>query len=191
MIKAIIFDCFGVLITDALSAMIDTLKVDDPVTADEIIGLTVMANKGILDPEVSRPAIAKLLGLSHEEYLQKLRTDEVKNDALLTYIKELRNDYKIGLLSNVSRGGLTMRFTPEELSGFDAVVPSGDTGFAKPSPEAYEIAADQLGVRTTECIMIDDRTDYCDGAVAVGMQAIQYISLDQLQAHLRALLNNS
>lgn len=187
MIKALIFDCFGVLITDALSAMVGDLKTSDPETAQEIIALTVAANKGIVDPEVSRPAIAKLLGLTYEEYWQKLRTEEVKNTELLSYIKELRQHYKIGLLSNVSRGGLTARLTPEELAIFDALVPSGDIGFAKPSPEAYEIAADRLGMRYQECLMIDDRQDYCDGAVAVGMQAIHYISLEQFKQELATL----
>jgi HAD superfamily hydrolase (TIGR01549 family) len=188
MIKAIIFDCFGVLITDALSAMIGDLKTTDPKTAQEIVSLTVAANKGLIDPEVSRPAIAKLLGLTYEEYWQKLRTDEVKDTALLGYIQELHQHYKIGLLSNVSRGGITARFTPDELAVFDALVPSGDTGFAKPSPEAYEITADRLGVRYHECLMIDDREDYCEGAVAVGMQAIHYLSLAQLKKELATRL---
>lgn len=191
MIKAIVFDCFGVLITDALSAMVDTLKTTDPEKAQQIISLTVAANRGILDPAQSRPAIAELLGLTYEEYRQKLRDEEVKNTELLAYIEELKKHYKIGLLSNVSRGGLEVRFSSEELAVFDAITASGDTGFAKPSAEAYEIAADRLDVRTTECIMIDDREDYCDGAVAVGMEAIQYNSLPELKKELTARLNIS
>jgi len=70
------------------------------------------------------------------------------------------------------------------------VVASADIGFAKPEAEAYQITADRLGVRYDECVMIDDREDYCQGAIAAGMHAILYKSLVQLQRDLDRVLQH-
>lgn len=188
MIKAIIFDCFGVIITDALSELLAELETTDPEKAERVIGLLNSASKGAMDLRASRIAVAAELGLTLDVYVEALRDGEVRNEPLLKYVKELRADYKTGLLSNVISGGLEARFPNDELSEyFDAVVASGDVGFIKPEPQAYEIIADRLKVRLDECIMIDDREDYCLGAKGVGMQVIQYKSFEQMKRELAEL----
>lgn len=186
--KAIIFDCFGVLITDALAAIVAELQLRDPATADKIIAAVRAASSGTMAPEASRATVAGLLGLTAEAYAARIRDGEVKNHELLAYIAALRPRYKTALLSNIIPGGLAARFTPDELAAhFDVVVASGDIGYAKPEARAYEITADRLGVRLTECVMIDDREDYCSGAEGVGMQAVRYESFLQMLAALARL----
>jgi len=187
MIKAIIFDCFGVLLTDSLEDIVHELKVTNPDKAEKIIKLVSLTGKGLADAQGSRVTVADMLGLTIDEYTYKIRTGEVKNLPLLKYIKEFKIDYKIGLLSNIISGGLEVRFTNDELSVFDTIVASGDIGFAKPEAQAYEITADRLGVRLEECIMVDDREDYCQGATGVGMQAVQYVSFEQMKSDLKKL----
>lgn len=189
MIRAIIFDCFGVLVNDALSAMVDELKVTEPEKAQQIIDTIAAANKGIITAEVSRDMVAGIFNITTDEYISRVRSGEAKNQQLLDYIPGLRPRYKTALLSNTSTRGIEVRFTPEELSAcFDAVVVSGVIGYAKPEAQAYEITAERLGVRLNECVMIDDREDYCAGAIGVGMQAIRYESFDQLKRELSAVL---
>lgn len=188
MIRAIIFDCFGVLLTDSLSSIVAALREDDPQKADRIIGLVNAASKGSIDPMTSRTAVAAELGLSLDAYKAAVRDGEVRNEALLSYIKELRKTYRTALLSNVIAGGLEDRFPHDELAQyFDVTIASGDVGFAKPEPAIYEIVAERLGVRLDECVMIDDREDYCLGAISTGMQAIQYTSFVQMKTELRRL----
>jgi putative hydrolase of the HAD superfamily len=115
---------------------------------------------------------------------------EVRDEKLLTYIKSLRGEYKIGLLSNIGVSSLEKRFSQAELEEyFDAVIVSGEVGYAKPEREIYEITADRLGVDLSECLFTDDRPDYCDAARACGMQAIPYESFVQFQSDLSALLS--
>lgn len=71
---------------------------------------------------------------------------------------------------------------------FDAVAASGDIGYAKPEPEAYEIITERLGVRLDESVFIDDRQEYIDGALAVGMRALLFTSNKKLQQDLAPLL---
>lgn len=188
MIKAIIFDCFGVLVNDALESTVNELKIKHPDKAKRITNLVTDASKGLIDPDASRTAVADILGITIAEYANRMKNAEIKNQPLLNYIKELQPRFKLGLLSNIISGGLEVRFTSDELSMFDALVVSGEIGYAKPQAQAYEITAERLGVRLNECVMIDDREDYCQGATGVGMQAIQYQSLEQMKSDLEKLL---
>jgi putative hydrolase of the HAD superfamily len=189
MTKAIIFDCFGVIITDSLRSIVKEVRKNDPDKANHILDLVSAASKGKIDARLSRQAVASELGLTHDEYVSAIRNGEVKNKPLLAYIKELRSRYKTALLSNIISGGLEARFPNNELSNyFDVVVASSNIGFAKPEARAYEITAEKLGVRLDECIMVDDVEAYCLGAEGVGMQAIRYQSFDQMKNELEVLL---
>lgn len=189
MIRAVIFDCFGVLITDALQVVRDEIGRTNPEGADEISDIVQAVNRGMIEPGESNDRIAAILGVSVTEYRGRLAEGEVKDERLMTYIQELKRDYKTAMLSNIPGASLRRRFSPEELRGcFDVVVASGDIGFAKPEAEAYEYVADQLGVRLDECIFTDDRELFCEAARAVGMRAIEYRSFTQFRRDLEGVL---
>ncbi len=191
MIRAIIFDCFGVLVTDALQQMWDELQARDAAGAVEVRELVRASNKGLILPSESNQQVAKIFGLEYEEYRQKIIAGEVKNQELLDYVVSLRADYKTAMLSNIGSGSLARRFTDEELSQyFDVVVASGEIGYAKPEPEAYEITADKLAVRFDECVFTDDREEFCEAARAVGMQAICYQNFTQFRTDLEHALDS-
>jgi HAD superfamily hydrolase (TIGR01509 family) len=177
MIKAIIFDCFGVILTDALEYLKHTSGLTDE-EKDKISQSVTAANKGDVDREAHRFKTAAIFGLTVDEYATKLKESEVKNVALLDYIRTLRPKLKTGLLTNISsNASLYSRFSKSELTEyFDETVASGEIGYAKPEAQAYEIIASRLEVRLDECIMIDDREEYCQGAINVGMKAILYES---------------
>jgi HAD superfamily hydrolase (TIGR01509 family) len=189
MIKAVIFDCFGVLITDVLKVIRDELYRQDIEAALEVDQLVRAANLGLIDPRESNERVAEILGMTYDAYRAKIDDGEVRNTPLFDYILQLRKTHKTAMLSNISSHSLDKRFTEEELAVyFDAVVVSGEVGFAKPSPEIYEIAADRLGVRCDECVFIDDREVFVAAATAVGMKGIVYTDFVQFQQELSALL---
>ncbi len=191
MIKAIIFDCFGVLLGNAYKTHLMEVERDDPERAKEIRAINHASDMGILTREETAEHISALFGMDAEEFLAEQNQVEVPNRSLLEYIAELKKDYKVGLLSNISsRERLSIRFLDGELeSHFDTVVASGDEGYVKPQPEIYEIAATRLGVSPAECVMIDDILEFCEGARQVGMQAIQFQTNHQCITDLNALLN--
>jgi HAD superfamily hydrolase (TIGR01509 family) len=188
-IRAVIFDCFGVVISDALSVLTAELADKDPAAAAQVHALLAQSNTGLLSSEESSTQIAGIFGLSYEQYRARIQEGEIKNQQLLDYVTELRRTYKTALLSNIPQYSLSRRFTEDELGRyFDVVVASGEIGYAKPQAQAYEITADRLSVRLDECVFIDDREPYCEGARAVGMQAILYQDLDQFRTELEQLL---
>lgn len=189
MIKAIVFDCFGVVISDALEALSANLRETDPAAADQVSELIRSSNRGLVDPAESSRQVAAIFGMSYEQYRATIAAGEVKNVELMRYIVDLRRSYKTALLSNIGAGSLARRFTDQELAQlFDTVVASGDIGFIKPDAEAYRITAARLGVTPEECVFIDDRQPYCDGACSVGMQAICYQNFAQFRGALEAQL---
>ncbi len=191
MIKAIIFDCFGVLLGNAYKTHLMEVEREDPERAKEIRAINHASDMGILSREETAEHISALFGMDTDEFLAEQNQVEVPNRQLLEYIAELKKDYKVALLSNISsRERLSIRFVNGELeSHFDTVVASGDEGYVKPQPEIYQIAATRLGVNPNECVMIDDILKFCEGARAVGMQAIQFQTNHQCITDLNALLN--
>jgi HAD superfamily hydrolase (TIGR01509 family) len=189
MIKAIIFDCFGVVITDSLDAIINSKDLNES-QRQEIKSYILAANKGMISVAEYRSEIANILNMEYEELNNAIKEGEIKDLELLNYILELKKNYKVGMLSNVSSiDSLKRRFDDKELEEhFDAVIASGQIGYAKPEADAYEIAADKLGVMINECLMIDDREEYVNGAIGVGMKAIKYEGLADLKNKLKDIL---
>lgn len=192
MIKAIIFDCFSVLIGDATKLVSSNLWHTNPERAKQFQAVAHTLDKGIIAEEEAGPILAGLLEMTPEA-LQALRNKgEVRNVELLSYIeKSLRGHYKLAVVSNISsRSRLDQRFLPGELDNlFDVVIASGDVGYIKPQPEIFHIVAERLGVAPEECVMLDDIADFCDGARMAGMQAIQFISNKQAITDLNTLID--
>lgn len=190
MIKAIIFDCFGVIISDALSVVMSEAAVQDPAKARRIHQIILASNHGLITPRESGQEVAELLGMSYAAYQDRIADGEVKDHVLMDYIRGLRSTYKTAMLSNIGAGSLARRFTDDELAAhFDLVVASADIGYTKPELEAYQITADRLGVSPEYCVFVDDRETYCEGARSVGMQAITYQSFPEFRRQLEALLS--
>jgi FMN hydrolase / 5-amino-6-(5-phospho-D-ribitylamino)uracil phosphatase len=67
------------------------------------------------------------------------------------------------------------------------------TGLRKPDPAAFQLAARALEHEPEECLFIDDRLGNCEGARAIGMDAVHFTGdVPQLRAELarRGLLQN-
>jgi HAD superfamily hydrolase (TIGR01509 family) len=187
-IKAIIFDCFGVLRVDPTFLAYRKLGGDDEADR-EFLESTMRASDAGQIPSATS-VIAERLGVTEDMWRHVSKSVSGLDQDLLDYISELRKTYKVGLLTNIGHGDLERWFDTSVLDKyFDEAVASGDIGFAKPEPQAYEITAERLGVRADECIMVDDRDSNCDGARAVGMQAILYTAFPQLQRDLPAAVN--
>lgn len=189
MIRAIIFDCFGVILTDALSVLCAELEPTAPEKVAEMRALIHAANRGIISAEESTARVSELLGITVQQYRERISSGEVRDQKLLDHIRLLRQTYKTGMLSNITVQGIERRFPNNELDQyFDTVVISSEIGYAKPDAEAYQITAERLGLSPDECLFTDDRPEYCEGARQVGMQAIEYHSFPQFWQELTEVI---
>lgn len=184
MIKAIIFDCFGVLATDELLPFLAEHFGNKPAVLAEARTVCRRVSEGKETYETMISRLAEMADIPLEDARSRIENN-VANEALFAYIGlALKPKYKIGFLSNAGRNWLAGMFEPEQIALLDTVVLSHEIGYVKPDAQAYEITADRLGVRLDECVMVDDREPYCEGARAVGMRAVQYRSVRQLKNDL-------
>ena len=187
MVKAVIFDCFGVLATETWLSFKDEHFGHDPELFKQASDINYQANRGLISREEAVRATAELAGISPAEFHRAISRN-VPNEELFEYIKEIKPDHKLGLLSNIAADFLHQIFTAEQLALFDSVVLSYENGFIKPQPEAFAIAAKQLGVDVAECVLIDDQQRNVDGARRAGMSALSYRDVPELRRELGALL---
>lgn len=181
MIKAIIFDCFGVLVESSYEPFKRKYFGGDAGLIQKFIEVEDRSSRGEITLDEAEVEFAQLAGISIEQCAGELAMNP-RNESLLDYIKnELRSDFKIGLLSNVAKDRMQELFTAEDIGLFDDVVLSFQVGLAKPDPRIFLIAAERLGVQLQECVFIDDLEKYLVGARIAGMQAIRYESVEQVK----------
>jgi putative hydrolase of the HAD superfamily len=99
---------------------------------------------------------------------------------LIAWIRELRQQYKIGLLSNAwdnLRGLLVERW--QVADEFDELVISAEVGLVKPDRLIYELAVQRLAVQPEEAVFFDDILENVQGAQAAGLQAYQYTDVER------------
>ncbi len=70
---------------------------------------------------------------------------------------------------------------------FDAVVISGEVGMRKPEPAIYRHAARLVDVEPEGCVFVDDLGPNVEGAVAVGMVGVRFVSPVQATDELETL----
>ena len=143
---------------------------------------------GFISGSEYESGIAELFGWTRQQTHDFL----MHNEELINYIVNLRRQYanlKMAMLSNVGGGTLEYLFAPGELEKmFDVHVLSYEESLAKPNPEIFTLTAGRLDVAASECVMIDDRVENCEGAEVAGMMALQYTDNELLIKRLNALL---
>ena len=190
MIKAIIFDCFGVLTEDKWRAFRESIK--DENTANAAQSLNHAYDRGFITKQEFVTETARLTGVDSDFLNSLLDNEQSKNVALLDWIRTQRSSYKIGLLSNVGTNWIEESLlTKEEYALFDVKVLSFQVGLTKPSTEIFLLAASRLGVRPDECLFIDDVESYCLAANNTGMLTIYYQTLEGCLTQAEALLSSN
>lgn len=175
MVRAVIFDCFGVLYRSSADELYDRCPEKDRV---ELHDIRLQRDRGILSYHEYLEAAALLLKMPTTQVRDITEQAHVRNQGLFDYILATdRDKFKIGMLSNIGDTTIDQLFTHDELASyFDATVFSFQVGMAKPDPAIYRLMCQRIGVEPEDCIMVDDLERNCDGARAVGMQAIQHQS---------------
>ena len=187
-IRAIIFDCFGVLTKDWWREFCDSIE--DKEVLHQAKELNHQYDAGLISPQDFTEAVHKLTGRAVKPIEDIFASPEpMKNHELLAYIKELKPKYKIGLISNVGTNWIRDYFlTKEEQALFDDMVLSFEAGTTKPDPKIYQLALDRLGVKPEETVFVDDIGRYCRAAEQLGMKSVTYVGFNQFKTDLEKLL---
>jgi putative hydrolase of the HAD superfamily len=189
MTKAIIFDCFGVLIGKGFERTY-RLAGGDPVQDRTFIEDTLgQANLGLISDTEFRATMARQVGIGPQDWTRIIKNAEILNTDLLAYIEQLHVSYKTAILSNANIGVLDRIIGQKWLQkNFDEVVVSAEVGIVKPELSIYKLVVDRLGVTPSACIYIDDRESFLIPARELGMNALLYENFEQVRCGIRELL---
>lgn len=187
MIKAVIFDFFGVVSTRGLAQFRQDYVKGDETKNKRIRKLKDLLNVGRIGYDDFIDGLVKISGASRDIVLSY--TEEYQpNSDLLDYIRaRLKPKYKIGIISN-SGADWVEKIIRDDKGLFDDIVLSYQTGHTKPDAKIYELSANNLGVKPRECVFIDDIERYCQGAEEVGMKAVWYRDFTSFKTELEKLL---
>lgn len=186
MIRAIIFDCFGVLTSDMWKEFVYSVPEEQ---REPLRELNRAHDSRKMTLQEFTKAVFEMTGREPKIIEALIDPEREKNTLLMEMIAELKRTYKIGLLSNVGSNWIRDRFLDEsEQNLFDSYILSYEVGVVKPSPLIYKLAAEKLGVDTNECVFVDDGEQNCIGARNVGMQAILYENFVQFKNDLNETL---
>ncbi len=120
------------------------------------------------------------------EFMNKQQTFEL-NPEMISLVDELRQNYKVGLLSNNTREAGARLRTEALDAHFDVFLISAEIGHQKPSAEAFQILIDQLAVKPEELVFIDDSTGSLSKAGEIGFTPLLFEGYDKLRNDLTQL----
>jgi putative hydrolase of the HAD superfamily len=151
------------------------------------------ASTGEIPEEAHWQAVAEALRLPRTE-ADKVTAEFFAGDradqALLGYLRSMRPECQICLVSN-AWSGLRTWITKQGLAdAFDHMVISAEVGLMKPDPRIYRLALEELAAKAEESVFLDDMLVNVEAARSVGMTGIHFTQPDKALDELKQLLSN-
>jgi putative hydrolase of the HAD superfamily len=196
--RAVIFD-FGRVLSmqpdvDSHTALVETAGVPDEVFEQHYWAHRHAYDAGTLNGRTYWQNVAKGAGfeltserLAAFHYHDSLMWANL-NDTMLEWAFALqRAGIKTAILSNMGDVNLAyMRENFDWLAGFTHLTWSCELLTAKPDPAIYTHTLEKLGVSAHEAIFVDDIPANIAAAQALGIDGIQFTSVEQLRRDLEA-----
>jgi putative hydrolase of the HAD superfamily len=198
-IKAVILDYGEVLCysptADEWRRMSDVFGVD-PATFRKLWERNRLRyDRGDLSPEAYWSELAKDADTAlAPEQLPRLRQWDQEmwahdNPVMVEWLQQMNSaGIKTGLLSNMPQDMIQhVRQKFAWLKGFDHQTFSAEVSLIKPDAAIYEHSLRGVGVAASEALFVDDKEPNVKGARSVGLQALQFRSVEKFAEDLKKL----
>jgi putative hydrolase of the HAD superfamily len=196
-IRAVFFDFGGVIARTEYQAPRQYLAERLGMEYEDIVKIVFDS------PSSDRAAVGEISAEEHwAEVMKRLRqpmseeatireeffAGDVIDRKILDYLRSLRSDYYVGLISN-AWSDLRDYITNQKFAdAFEHMIISAEVGAAKPGARIYQIALEQAGVSPNEAVFVDDFYANIEGCQAVGMHGIHFKNPEQALNELKQLL---
>ncbi len=201
-IKAVIFDMDGVLIDakewhyEALNRALGLFgytitRYDHLVTYD---GLPTRKKLEMLSREQNLPVeLHSFINEMKQRYTMEIVHSKCKPVFNKEYaMSRLKADgYKIGVASNSVRNSIVTMMDMSDLSKYiDVIVSNQDVKEGKPNPEIYLKAIDGVGVKPSECLVVEDningiKAGQAAGACVMQVETVNDVTYDNIMRSIR------
>lgn len=198
-IRAVIWDLGGVLVRTEDYTSRDRLAVRLGLSREELEDLVFSndsggrAQLGLISVEQHLENLRQRFGLQRSEmdhFWKDFWGGDRLDAELVAFIRSLRARYRTGLLSNAfSDLRHYVTHVWKFADAFDEMVISAEVGLVKPDARIYRLILERLGVAPQEAVFIDDMPRNVEGARAVNLHAVQFVTPQQARSELEWLLN--
>ena len=200
MIKAVIFDFGNVICRFDNKIIFERVSVHTGRTVSELESIVYGApdlilgyERGTISSDEFYDRLKTMCGLrmSKAEFIRAYTDKFTPIPETFDLIRKLKGSYKLGLLSNTSEWDFEYGIrTVEVFPLFNSVTVSFQVHALKPEKKIYVDALTKLDVHPHECVYIDDIENYVEAARDLGMNAIHYMSPQQLEKSLKETLSS-
>jgi putative hydrolase of the HAD superfamily len=199
LIRAVILD-YGEVIchrpnSGVMGRMAAFLRLNPEVFLEHYLKTRGPYDQGIVTGSQYWTAFGKEIGLSLEGgQIEQLRhwDTEMWSDINFQMTAWLRNLHAAGMLTSLlSNMQMDMAAHARKTFGWlkymDHQVLSCEVRAIKPDPAIYKYCLQKLGTQPEESLFVDDREPNVQAALALGIRAIHFRSVEQLRADLKAI----
>lgn len=187
--KIIVFDFFGVICSEI--APLWLRKYFNCDSATEIKTTFVgQADVGKVSEQELFMILGELANISaarvEEEWYSLVKIDL----SVVDYIRELKVKQRVALLTNSPSLFVRKILNQNNLESlFEQIIVSSEAGIAKPDPAIFRLMLSKLGVQPENAIMVDDNSGNVTSALSIGMNAILFLSTQELRRDLSASIS--
>ncbi len=191
MIKTIIFDNGGVLVEDFWPKFEENLKDKyQQVPGNNLAKIFEYSRQTTTGQRSFETLIEEIRKLTKDdEDFYDLYHPKAVRPEVIAYAKEVGQDFELALLTNeLSNFDRDNKLWQLERSFGQNIFQSSKIGLSKPDPKIYQYVLEKLQRKPKEVIFIDDKERNLEGARKVGLNTLQFMSLDQLKKDLPKLV---
>ena len=194
-IKAVIFDCGGVLIDDPTPGLIEYCAKTFNVSTEEYARAhNIFAadfQKGLISEQKYFSLIVSELNIPGKEigslwYEAFTNIYTPKTEMFELCLSLQRSGYKTAVLSNAELP-TAKYFREQNYDMFDVTVLSCEEGTAKPEQRIYELTLQRLCAKPEEAVFLDDKAEYIAGAEKAGLHAFLFENISRAKNALARL----
>lgn len=188
--KVILFDFFGVISSEVSPIFFKRYfnEEEAKIVKEEIMS---KGDKGELNEEEIYDLISKRVNITPLKVKEDFKELIHINYELVNYIKELKKEYRIYLLSNAISSFLRRIIKENNLYElFNEVYISGEIKLIKPYKEYFNYVIEKEDLDPSMCIMIDDNKKNIEGAISCNLNGIVFTNNKDLKEKLDIFLKN-
>jgi len=143
---------------------------------------------GAITPQAYYEGLRSSLGLSwvYDQFVQAWNGILSENSEVAALVRRLKPSHRLAALTNTNTLHLDyIKSACPVMALFERVVASCESGCRKPQPEIYRLVLERAGVAPRDAVFIDDRPEFVEAGLAVGLRAIRFERVGQLEEALR------
>lgn len=126
--------------------------------------------------------------VSFSDLQKELTGYYIINQKLINYIRQLKKDTQVFILSNAGKTLVHKTLKKNNLTElFDQILVSANIGLVKPSPEIFNYVLDTYSLNKKDVTFVDDTLENVEAAQALGIQSIHFTNFENFKKEFEHL----